>query len=273
MIYIQKGRYEIIYVSFTKILSYYNSCLIFFFIFNYFSLKFSLVLTYLYQSYNLLRENFQPSSFFHPYSRDTTFPQCFLDSCSTIFTNTVNVNWRVNRNIRVSSQLLLSTNLHFFQFHSFTPLLSFITIIAFSTLVKSHAHREYLTQFSLEMKMYLLKFKRKYTTLNGTEISKRRSSIKNDPRKDPRIDEGKIEGKKKNSETEAEWNKREFPFLGLGFSRWEAKQLKSLARVNLVQLSPGCRWKERERFAVILRRFAMSSSPPRINAANHAAII
>lgn len=46
--------------------------------------------------------------------------------------------------------------------------------------------------------------------------------------------------KKKNSETEA-WNKREFPFLGLGFSRWEAKQLKSLARVNLVQLSAGCR--------------------------------
>lgn len=94
--------------------------------------------------------------------------------------------------------------------------------------------------------MYLLKFKRKYTTLNETEISKRRSSIENDPRKDPRIDEGKIEGKKKNSETEAEWNKREFPFLGLGFSRWEAKQLKSLARVNLVQLSAGCRWKERE---------------------------
>lgn len=51
----------------------------------------------------------------------------------------------------------------------------------------------------------------------------------------------KSKEKKKNSETEAEWNKREFPFLGLGFSRWEAKQLKSLARVNLVQLSPGCR--------------------------------
>lgn len=110
------------------------------------------------------------------------------------------------------------------------------------------------TSYEIQKKIY-----------HGTEISIRRSSIKNDPRNEKKTAKPIIEA----------WDKREFPFLGLAFSRWEAKQLKSLARVNLVQLSlKGEREREIRGFAVILRRFAMSSPPSsRINAANHAAII